>query len=92
MVASSPLLTLVGAGGVGKTRLALRLAASLVNEFPDGVWLVDLALALSARPDTADDRNRPRDSREAQGIPCATRCSTIYANVRCCSCWTTAST
>ena len=42
VVASSPLLTLVGAGGVGKTRLALRLAASLVNEFPDGVWLVDL--------------------------------------------------
>ena len=44
VVASSPLLTLVGAGGVGKTRLALRLAASLVNEFPDGVWLVDLTL------------------------------------------------
>ncbi len=43
VVASSPLLTLVGAGGVGKTRLALRLATTLVNEFPDGVWLVDLA-------------------------------------------------
>jgi non-specific serine/threonine protein kinase len=34
---------LTGAGGVGKTRLALRLARHLLNEFRDGVWLVDLA-------------------------------------------------
>ena len=43
VLASSPLLSLIGAGGVGKTRLALRLAANVVNAFPDGVWLVDLA-------------------------------------------------
>jgi DNA-binding winged helix-turn-helix (wHTH) protein len=43
MLASSRLLSLTGAGGVGKTRLALRLASGLVNEFPGGVWLVDLA-------------------------------------------------
>jgi predicted ATPase/DNA-binding CsgD family transcriptional regulator len=37
------LLTLVGAGGVGKTRLALRVAGDLVGQEPDGVWLVELA-------------------------------------------------
>jgi predicted ATPase len=37
------LLTLVGAGGVGKTRLALQVGAELLELFPDGAWIVDLA-------------------------------------------------
>jgi predicted ATPase/tetratricopeptide (TPR) repeat protein len=37
------LITLVGTGGIGKTRLALQAAAGLVSHFPDGVFFVDLA-------------------------------------------------
>ncbi len=37
------MVTLTGAGGVGKTRLALQLAAELLDGTGDGVWLVDLA-------------------------------------------------
>jgi predicted ATPase/DNA-binding CsgD family transcriptional regulator len=36
-------LTLCGPGGIGKTRLALRLAAGLAPRFPDGAWVADLA-------------------------------------------------
>jgi predicted ATPase len=37
------LVTLTGVGGVGKTRLALEVAARLVDEFPYGVWFFELA-------------------------------------------------
>jgi predicted ATPase/class 3 adenylate cyclase len=43
MVASSRLVTLTGAGGCGKTRLGLQVAAGLLDGSGDGVWLVELA-------------------------------------------------
>jgi predicted ATPase/DNA-binding CsgD family transcriptional regulator len=40
---SSHLITLTGANGTGKTRLAIQIANSVSESFADGVWLVDLA-------------------------------------------------
>ncbi len=40
---SQRLVTLAGVGGVGKTRLALEVAGVLADEFPDGVWVLELA-------------------------------------------------
>jgi len=43
VLARARLVTLVGAGGLGKTRLSLQLAAEVLDDFPDGVWFVELA-------------------------------------------------
>ncbi len=42
-MSSTRALTLCGPGGIGKTRLALRLLTSMAAEFPDGAWFVELA-------------------------------------------------
>ncbi len=43
LLAQNRVVTLTGAGGVGKTRLAIQVAAQLAGEFGGGVWYVDLA-------------------------------------------------
>src|SRR6201997_5726317 len=54
------LLTLTGVGGVGTTRLALEVAARLADEYPDGVWLFELAAVTdpAAIPDAVAARLR----------------------------------
>jgi hypothetical protein len=47
------LVTLTGVGGVGKTRLAVEVARRLSDEFPDGIWLLELAAV--SDPDAVPD-------------------------------------
>src|SRR5512139_3817635 len=42
-LSSARLVTLTGAGGSGKTRLAIQVADTISHSFTDGVWLVELA-------------------------------------------------
>jgi predicted ATPase/class 3 adenylate cyclase/DNA-binding CsgD family transcriptional regulator len=49
LISRNRLVTLTGAGGSGKTRLAVEVAASIAGEFAGGVWYVDLAPVTDAR-------------------------------------------
>jgi predicted ATPase/class 3 adenylate cyclase/DNA-binding CsgD family transcriptional regulator len=40
---TASLVTLIGTGGAGKTRLALQVAADILDQYPDGIWLVECA-------------------------------------------------
>lgn len=68
VLAETRLLSLVGPGGVGKTRLAIRLVAEVRDAFPDGAWLVDLgpvadpALVPQAVADAFDIQQQPGQS------------------------------
>ena len=43
LLGTARVLTLVGMGGLGKTRLSLQIAAQQIHDFPDGVWFLDFA-------------------------------------------------
>ena len=62
VLAGNRLVTLIGAGGAGKTRLAVQVAADLAREFGDGVCYVDLAPI--THPDVA-----PVTAARALGLP-----------------------
>src|SRR6202795_1600271 len=49
LVTANRLVTLTGTGGAGKTRLAIEVASRLIDAFPDGVWLVELAALSDSR-------------------------------------------
>jgi len=62
LLTTGRLLTLTGAGGSGKTRLALQVAADLLGQYPDGVWLIELAAL-------ADPALVPQTVASALGVP-----------------------
>src|SRR5688572_22774400 len=43
LVKKNRLVSLVGTGGIGKSRLSIQVAFALLNNFPNGTWLVELA-------------------------------------------------
>lgn len=65
LLGQTRMITLLGMGGLGKTRLSLQLAAEQLAEFPDGVWFLDLAplrdgaLVLSAAAQALGVREEP---------------------------------
>lgn len=61
LLSAGRLVTLTGTGGVGKTRLAIRVAADVHGTFPDGVWLVQLA-------DVSDPQSLPNTVAVALGL------------------------
>jgi predicted ATPase/class 3 adenylate cyclase/DNA-binding CsgD family transcriptional regulator len=75
LLAQNRLVTLTGAGGVGKTRLAVEVGAEATDRFSDGVWYVDLA------PITDPDLV-PIAVARAFGLPDQPGCSTIDTLIR----------
>jgi len=69
-ILTNHLVTLTGIGGTGKTRLALQVAADMIEEFPDGVWFIELESI--TEPDMI-----PQTILAAMGIPEQTGTSNI---------------
>ena len=65
LLSSARLVTLLGMGGLGKTRLSLQVAAELMAEYPNGTWFLDLspirdpALVASVAAQVLDVREEP---------------------------------
>jgi predicted ATPase/DNA-binding winged helix-turn-helix (wHTH) protein len=68
LLRASRLVTLTGTGGTGKSRLSLQVAYDLLGEYPDGIWLVELApladeqrvpLAVASVLGVKEDAGRP---------------------------------
>jgi predicted ATPase/class 3 adenylate cyclase len=78
MLHGTRLLTLLGMGGLGKTRLALAIGTSVMDAYPDGVWFVDLQMI---RDDAlvASEAARVLGVREEPGRPLV---QTLTAHVR----------
>lgn len=68
LLASTRILTFIGPGGTGKTRLSLQVAAEQLSEFKDGVWLIELAPLVNSTYIVSTIASTFK-LREAQGIP-----------------------
>ena len=67
--ASSPLLTLIGAGGVGKTRLAHELVRTRRGDYADGAWVVEVGELADPALLPGADRRGGRTARDADAQP-----------------------
>ena len=85
------LITLVGPGGIGKTRLALHIAHDQLGLFADGVHWAALGIDQHRRSDRADDRSGGGPDVVRQRAAADAVCSTICARNICCWCWITSS-
>jgi len=68
LLSSTRILTFIGPGGTGKTRLSLQVAAEQFSEFKDGVWLIELAPLVNSTYIISTIASTFK-LREAQGIP-----------------------
>ena len=73
------LLTLIGTGGTGKTRLMLEAAGRLLDRFPDGVWLAELA-PLGDPSQIASEVARALGAPEVPGVPAITTVEAFLAD------------
>jgi hypothetical protein len=86
----SRVVTLTGAGGVGKTRLALQVAGQMAARFGDGAWLSDLAPVRD--PAAVDDAVAAVFSVTAPaGLTTSEALVEFLRGNRCCWCWITVS-
>ncbi|GAB1643246.1 adenylate/guanylate cyclase domain-containing protein [Krasilnikovia sp. MM14-A1259] len=68
LVAEHRLVTVVGGGGAGKTRLALAAAEQLLTAYPDGAWLVDVAGSVDDLPRRPAEVDLPAAMAHALGV------------------------
>lgn len=79
LVARHHLVTLIGTGGTGKTRLMLEAAAELENRFTDGTWLAELA-ALTDSSQVASEIARALGAPELPGQPAMSTITAFLAD------------
>jgi predicted ATPase/class 3 adenylate cyclase len=75
------LVTLVGTGGTGKTRIMLEVAGRLLDEYPDGVWLAELA-PLGDPSQIMSEIARALGAPEVPGVPAASTVAAFLAEKR----------
>jgi predicted ATPase/class 3 adenylate cyclase len=73
------LVTVVGTGGTGKTRLMLEAAGRLLDRFPDGVWLAELA-PLTDPSQIPSEVARALGAPEVPGVPATTTVTAFVAD------------